>query len=393
MSIVFFLLLGCGSKTEEFSWKGNSSMPPEPDAQEPSTEPEPSSEPSAAPDTNPPEEPAADPDDQSAEPAGEPDTDQTDSGQTDTGQPDTGGTPITQKIRFVVLGDGGMGNPTQYAVSAAVETVCLAKADAKPGCEFALYLGDNIYNTGAEHATDPQFQTKFEDPYANLSFPFYITLGNHDYGDCIYGNCAAGYDFDRPDAQVAYTSLSAKWNLPSRTYEFMHGQVHFFSLDTNAIMWSQWFSTMDGQDTWLDSSASASTSTWKIAFGHHPYVSNGHHGNAGSYDGINWSSGTASDALVGTEIQTFMEDHVCGVVDIYFSGHDHNRQWLEPVCGTEFIVSGAASKLSPLVGSNASLFEEGQKAGFLWVEIEDSCFRGEFYDAQAQLDFSHQVCK
>ena len=34
-----------------------------------------------------------------------------------------------------------------------------------------------------------------------------------------------------------------------------------------------------------------------------------------------------------------------------------------------------------------------QDAGFLWAEIEGNCFRGEFYDAQAQLDFAHQICK
>jgi tartrate-resistant acid phosphatase type 5 len=382
MLAVFSMLLACTTNPVVFQYKSTSPESVEPDPHEPSAQIEPSPAPSTSPDVEVPEEP-------STETEEEPNSDP-DSGLTDTAET---AAPITQKVRFVVLGDGGMGNPTQYAVSAAVEAVCAAKTDVDFGCEFALYLGDNIYDIGVDNVADPQFQTKFESPYANLSFPFYITLGNHDYGDCLFGTCSSGYDFARPDAQVEYTDYSSKWNLPDRTYEFVMEHVHFFSLDTNAIMWSQWFNTMDGQDTWLESEASTSSATWKIAFGHHPYLSNGHHGNAGSYDGMSWSNGTASDALVGTEIQAFIEGYVCGAMDIYLCGHDHNRQWLEAVCGTEFIVSGAASKLSLLEGDNPTLFEEDQNAGFLWVEIEDNCFRGEFYNSLAQLDFSHEVCK
>ena len=43
-----------------------------------------------------------------------------------------------------------------------------------------------------------------------------------------------------------------------------------------------------------------------------------------------------------------MDDYVCGDIDVYFSGHDHNRQWLEPTCGTDFIVSGAGAKTTDL---------------------------------------------
>ena len=150
---------------------------------------------------------------------------------------------------------------------------------------------------------------------------------------------------------------------------------------------------MDGQDTWFSSAAATSTATWKIAFGHHTYISNGHHGNAGVYDGLPMT-GSASDALRGTEVEAFVNDYVCGVMDVYFCGHDHNRQWLDSVCGTEFIVSGSAAKTSNIIGgSNSTLFEDDQKAGFMWIEIEDNCLRGEFYDSNAVLDFEHEVCQ
>src|SRR5688572_3744110 len=82
-----------------------------------------------------------------------------------------------ERLRFVVLGDGGEGNDAQYLVGQAMAGVC-----AELGCDFALYLGDNFYDTGVESVDDEQFQTKFEMPYADCDFPCYVVLGNHDYG-------------------------------------------------------------------------------------------------------------------------------------------------------------------------------------------------------------------
>ena len=61
-----------------------------------------------------------------------------------------GGVPAEPVLRFVALGDGGEGNTRQYAVAEAMRTVCIDKG----GCEFALYLGDNIYDSGADSVTD-----------------------------------------------------------------------------------------------------------------------------------------------------------------------------------------------------------------------------------------------
>src|SRR5690606_16435034 len=98
----------------------------------------------------------------------------------DTGaDPDTGSdpgdteTPVGAPVRFLALGDGGRGNSKQYEVAAAMEGVCAAK-----GCDFAIYLGDNIYSDGVSSVDDSQFEEKFESPYASLDFPFYMALGN-----------------------------------------------------------------------------------------------------------------------------------------------------------------------------------------------------------------------
>jgi len=83
-----------------------------------------------------------------------------------------------ETLRFIAFGDGGTGSGTQIQVADSVKAVC----DAAGGCDFAIYLGDNIYDTGVDSANDQQFEDKFEIPYQNILFPFYVTLGNHDFG-------------------------------------------------------------------------------------------------------------------------------------------------------------------------------------------------------------------
>jgi tartrate-resistant acid phosphatase type 5 len=259
---------------------------------------------------------------------------------TDTGTPAPPAEPTP--VRFIAMGDGGTGDAEQYEVAAAIEQVCLAN-----GCDFAIYSGDNIYSDGVSDVYDDQFVDKFEDPYQYLGFPFYMALGNHDWHQ---GQAGA-------DAQVAYTAYSTKWRMPATYYSFAWDDVTFFALDTNSLK--------DGdpsQESFFQSEVPAATTTWKIAFGHHPYLSNGDHGDTGG------------------DLETYFDDHLCGNIDIYFCGHDHDLQWLEPQCGTEFVVSGAAAKLRDVGGGHPTFFETSTY-GFMWVEILGNQMTGVFYDS------------
>lgn len=279
------------------------------------------------------------------------DTGLPDGGDTDTPPTDTGtGDDPAAPIRFVVLGDAGKGNDTQFAVADAIGTVCAAN-----GCNFALYLGDNFYSDGVSAIDDVQFEEKFELPYADLSFPFHVVAGNHDYG-----GGGGGYDEWRIALEVAYTAHSQKWSMPAAYYSFTEGNTSFFALDSTAIDWGN----TSQQAGWLPGEIAAAQSPWKLAFGHHPYLSNGSHGNAND------------------NLGPFVESYLCGQVDVYFSGHDHNLQWLESSCpGTEFIVSGGGGAGTyALDGSNPSHFESASN-GFLWVEIDGDTLTGVFYDA------------
>lgn len=293
-------------------------------------------------------------------------------GAADAGSADAG--PASPLLRFVALGDSGKGNEGQRQVAEAMGAVCAARG----GCAFALMLGDNIYDTGVDDINDAQWQEKFEVPYADLDFPFYATLGNHDYGAPPIASFLGGIGIDprRGAAQVDYTGVSQKFVMPDTHYRFVEGPVEFVSLNTTSLFWADlglvestvgFDDENDRMRQDLPAWAASSTAPWRIAFGHHPFLSNGPHGNAGAYDGV------AIEGLVGsgTEIRDFMQEHVVGHFDVYLCGHDHSLQDLGTHGGTEIFVSGGGASHTDLEGENPAEWQAARK-GFLLVEADDT---------------------
>ena len=131
-----------------------------------------------------------------------------------------------------------------------------------------------------------------------------------------------------------------------------------------------------------------SKADWKIAIGHHPYKSNGPHGNAGNYEGL-----PLVPVTNGKGVKDFLEDNICGKVDLYLCGHDHSRQWLNVSCkGTELAVSGAGSKVTEFKGNNPSLFQS-LEVGFLYIVIEGKTLTAEFIDEDGKSEFTHTIKK
>ncbi len=284
-------------------------------------------------------------------------------------------------LRFAALGDTGLGDAGQYAGAAALDYKC-----RRSGCAFAVLLGDNIYQSGVTSVADPQFDTKFEMPYANNPLPFYAVLGNHDYG-----GGGRGDEFEKGQFQVDYSAVSAKWRMPAASYRFSSGPVDFVGLDTNMQMYGIDAQQRVDVQSWL----SLSTAPWKIALGHHPYRSNGQHGNAGAYNGV---AGVPVDS--GDGVKSFMEDIVCGRADILLSGHDHNLQWLEPdgTCvGTELIVSGAGARPKSLRGSanagyNRTYFQAAQ-LGLAYLVVTPQQLTVEFVGENGAVLFVKTITK
>lgn len=303
--------------------------------------------------------------------------------------------PPPKRVRFIAVGDTGKGNADQRKVAIAMRDVCAAK-----GCDFVLMLGDNIYDTGVSSVTDPQWQTKFEQPYSDVNLPFYVALGNHDYGGkLIIDLPGIGNEFGRGPVEVGYSQVSTKWNMPATHYTFTHGHVGFIVLDTNSILWDN--KDNGDQAAWLPTAMmEVAGKDWVFLAGHHPYRSNGQHGNAGDYDAPEIAGVQLPNPLPiqdGQAMKTFFDAHLCGLGQVFFAGHDHSRQWVtEPgsMCGMQQIISGAGSSVTTLVDrGNTTLYEDATKPGFLYVDIVDNTFTGSFYDRDGMLDFTHTFTK
>jgi tartrate-resistant acid phosphatase type 5 len=288
-------------------------------------------------------------------------------------------TITTGAVRFAALGDTGTGDAGQYAGAAALNTKC-----DRSGCAFVVLLGDNIYSSGVDSASDEQFNTKFELPYAPIDVPFYAVLGNHDYGGGGIGN-----EFYKGQFQVDYTAVSPKWRMPAAYYRFTVGEVEFFGLDTNMQLYGEDLAQRADVADWL----AQSTAPWKIALGHHPYRSNGSHGNAGSYK-------RKEGVPDGAGIKSFMEEIVCGRADLLLSGHDHNLQWLQPdgsCVGTELIVSGAATSPRSLrspteEGYNETYFQAGT-LGFAYLIVTADQLTAQFVGEAGEVLYVRTIRK
>jgi tartrate-resistant acid phosphatase type 5 len=288
----------------------------------------------------------------------------------DTAPPEDTGATSPVVTRFVALGDAGTGDDKQRRVAGALAQVCAAR-----GCDFAVYLGDNFYNDGVTSADDRKFQDAFETPYAALDFPFWAVLGNHDYG-----GGGGGWEPYRTDAQVAYTERSAKWRMPDQFWREELGEVTLFGLDTTALAWER----AEDLEAWFPGARDGAQGRWRIALGHHTFLSNGPHGNAGAWDGGNG----------GRRFRDFFEREVCGKVDLYLGGHDHSLQWPVSTCpGTEFVVTGAGGKTSRVGEGNVESWFEASTLGFLHVEIAGDTLQGTFYDADGAARYTRTVTR
>ncbi|UUN30440.1 metallophosphoesterase [Streptomyces sp. FIT100] len=309
------------------------------------------------------------------------------------GRPGPGG-----EYAVLLTGDAGTGGEAQYAVAAAAKAICRAE-----GVSLAVGLGDNLYENGPESADDDEFTTKFEQPNDGIDVPWLMVLGNHDCSGLIPGS---GGDPSRGDREVAYAATSRRWYMPARYYTaalpsaagFGTPLLEFFALDTNPVAstvtqtdpYFQWDGPyMREQRRWLDSALSASRATWKIVIGHHPYLNNGKHGSAGSYDGF-----VIGDYTSGIHLKELYEEVVCGRADLILSGHDHTLQILEPTArsrGTRQIVCGAAGKAGDgeAHGTNPARWQDFAHHGFMVLKASAESLTIDAYTVDVAASAAH----
>jgi tartrate-resistant acid phosphatase type 5 len=279
--------------------------------------------------------------------------------------------------KFAILGDMGTGDDNQLRVAKS-----LKKLIDLENLQFVTGLGDNIYDCGATTVDDIQFVNKFEKPYSKIddSIKFYMTLGNHDYGE-HYCKCQVE---DRELLQIKYGQLSQKngkkWYMPSRYYTFRRGDIEFFALDANVD--KQTRKEIDEQIRYMKPKIEKSTAKWKIAYGHQPWVSIGDHGNA------------------PPKLQKYFNSLFgSGLIDIYMCGDDHNKQLIEKtlkdkkmvliVCGTGGRETDKPYNLENVDGENDDLQYFSSTYGIATIIENIDSLEIKFYDNNCKVEFKY----
>lgn len=284
---------------------------------------------------------------------------------------------LTQAQAEVVIavGDVGKDNLGQKAVAEAMTRLCESQS-----CDVGFLLGDNVYDRGITDPKDPLMDRMFRKYYSALKIPFQVILGNHDNGK--WSN-----DWERGQAQVRYAQLNPQFLLPSEYYWFETAEMVVAALDTSRLMWDK---DVGPQAQIIEEAyfRAQRTGKWFVVMGHHPYISNGKHGNAGKYDGIGFFG-----PVSGKDVKKFVERYLCGRAALYISGHDHNLQVLDAQqkgCKLIQIVSGAGASIEEWREKNELMFG-ALELGFFKLDITKERIRIQSFNEQNKELYSYDL--
>jgi tartrate-resistant acid phosphatase type 5 len=258
------------------------------------------------------------------------------------------------EVTYILTGDTGSGLPAQQKVADAIENYCQMAAN----CQAVFVAGDVIYEEGVKSINDPQFQTKFEEPYAEINLPFYIAFGNHDYAGCT-------------QCYLDYAAKSQKWKMPDYYYMLSNfPDVDFFIIDTEKFDVAQ--------RKWLQRELEKSSKTWKIAVGHRPIES--------------FEVSKYKEDWTGKS--QFLED-ICQAADFYVAGHAHILEDRGELggCTVKQLVSGGGGASSRTVVDNHQDQFVHESYGFLAVKVKGNELHYQFIDDNGNVLFEQFLKK
>ena len=249
---------------------------------------------------------------------------------------------------FWMIGDGGSGAAMQFAVRDQIQ-----KLVDEGAVDFGLYLGDIVYDKGAEEAQDPHYFTPYQKILdQQVCWP---ALGNHD----VHIQEGAAYYNNR--VLPAPDSLADLWH-PERWYAFTHGPALFIALDSRTPEDNMQLAFLRHQ------LATHRNLLWKFVFFHHPpyatpYLKKG-------------KCRRMSEMAVRELWSPIFEEFE---VDFVFAGHNHSyqrselrRDFFPEKRGVYYIVSGGGGESAHAVAL-----------------VDSICHRPALQQAAAQSDTFH----
>ena len=256
-------------------------------------------------------------------------------------------------LNFVAIGDWGRNG--EYHQNEVAKQMGIWAA-TNPN-KFIVSVGDNFYPKGVVSEHDPLWHYSFENVYTahSLQDDWYPVLGNHDWGT-------------DPDAQVRYSKISRRWNMPALYYskevniDKQSGKVLFVFIDTQPIVYDFKEREPEKQLAWIDETlknASADVK-WKIVIGHHPAYTVGPR--IKNYDTLE----------IRKSLTGILNKHK---VDLYLSGHEHSLQHLKPEGFTHQFISGAGSELTEVTAGIPYCRFQASEHGFMYFSINSKKIR------------------
>lgn len=259
-------------------------------------------------------------------------------------------------FNFVVVGDfGRVGDYYQRDVARE-----MGHATVVLDADFIVSVGDNFYPDGVQSTQDYHWISSFEEIYKDPSLyrAWYVALGNHDYR----GNV---------QAQIDYSQVSRRWNMPdryySKTFELENGKkLQMLVIDTNPFIKSyhknpEKYLQIAEQDTaaqrqWLESELAKNDPSiaWKVVVGHHPLYSGG------------VRKESADTKLFEQQFADLFDKYK---VDAYICGHEHDLQIIKPAGRyTTQYLSGAGSEVRQSGEREGTIFA-ATEPGFMTFSI------------------------
>ncbi len=252
---------------------------------------------------------------------------------------------------FIFTGDTGTGNQNQYDVANGITKYCDTNH-----CTSMFILGDVIYESGVKSVDDPQFTTKFKEPYKNITMPIYIAFGNHDYLGCI--NC-----------YLEFKSSAPQWVMPAKYYKVTFKDIDFFIINTEDFNLAQ--------QQWLVEELTNSQAKWKIMLGHKPIKTND-----AAHTSENWNG------------RGKLKEIVCDRADLYISGHSHVLEDIGKVegCSFEQIVSGGGgAQTRQVINKDTIKGFYYESHGFVTLKETNNELELEFLNKNGELLFSRKL--